>query len=111
MVRDKKSWARAELTSVLEPSPDRVEPPCRHFAECGGCQWQFAAYEAQLDWKQSIVAGQLRHLGGIADPPVRADRPDRRPLRLPQSDGFRRLRGQAALRAPQSDTVAISSAC
>jgi len=71
IVRDKKSWARVELTRVLEPSPDRVEPPCPHFAECGGCQWQYASYEAQLDWKRSIVEGQLRHLGRIEEPPVR----------------------------------------
>jgi len=72
VVRDKKSWARVELTSILEPSPHRIDPPCPHFDECGGCQWQFAAYEAQLDWKRSIVAGQLSHLGRIEDPPVRA---------------------------------------
>ncbi|MBU1227712.1 MAG: 23S rRNA (uracil(1939)-C(5))-methyltransferase RlmD, partial [Actinobacteria bacterium] len=36
VVRDKKSWARVELTNVLESSPDRVDPPCPHFADCGG---------------------------------------------------------------------------
>ena len=71
VVRDKGSWARVEIHRVLDPSPLRVVPPCPHFEECGGCQWQFAGHRAQLDWKASIVAGQLRHLGGIADPPVR----------------------------------------
>jgi 23S rRNA (uracil1939-C5)-methyltransferase len=70
VVRDKKSWARVELVRVLEASPDRVAPPCPHFDECGGCQWQYAAYPAQKRWKQSIVEGQLRHLGGIDEPPV-----------------------------------------
>jgi 23S rRNA (uracil1939-C5)-methyltransferase len=71
IVRDKKRWARVELAAVVEPSPDRVPPPCPYFGECGGCQWQYAAYPAQLDWKQRIVAGQLQHLGGVTDPPVR----------------------------------------
>ncbi|MCJ7724968.1 MAG: class I SAM-dependent RNA methyltransferase [Acidimicrobiia bacterium] len=71
VIRDKKSWARVQLTDVLEPSPDRVAPPCRHFDECGGCQWQFADYPVQLDWKRSIVEGQLRHLGRIEAVPVR----------------------------------------
>lgn len=71
ITRDKKNWARVALTRVIEPSPDRIEPPCPFFGECGGCQWQYASYEAQADWKRSIVEGQLRHLGGVADPTVR----------------------------------------
>lgn len=72
VVQDKESWARVELREVLQPSPARIEPPCPHFAACGGCQWQYAEHEAQLEWKRSIVAGQLSHLGGLSDPPVAA---------------------------------------
>lgn len=67
---DKGSWGRISLTEIVSPSPDRVEPRCRHFDSCGGCQWQYADYSAQLEWKRSIVAGQLAHLGGIPDAPV-----------------------------------------
>jgi 23S rRNA (uracil1939-C5)-methyltransferase len=70
VVRDKGAWARGELERVTSPSPARVDPPCPHFEECGGCQWQFMTYAEQLKWKSSIVAGQLRHLGGIADPRI-----------------------------------------
>lgn len=72
VVQDKGSWARVTLQEVMQQSPHRVAPPCPHFARCGGCQWQFADYPAQLEWKQSIVAGQLAHLGGLDDPPVTA---------------------------------------
>ncbi len=71
VVQDKGNWARLRLRSVDEPSPDRVEPPCAHFDECGGCQWQFADYHRQLEWKRSTVAGQLAHLGGLRDAAVR----------------------------------------
>ena len=69
---DKGAWGRVELRSVEDPSPHRVRPPCIHFGTCGGCHWQFADHATQLDWKRSIVAGQLRHLGRLADPDVRA---------------------------------------
>lgn len=70
VIVDKGSWARLDLVEVVEPSPDRVVPPCPHFHECGGCQWQFADHAAQLRWKADIVSGQLSHLGGMDDPPV-----------------------------------------
>lgn len=72
VTKDKGSWARARLVDVLEASPQRVDAPCPHFADCGGCQWQFAGHAAQLDWKRSIVASQLAHLGGLTDVEVRA---------------------------------------
>jgi 23S rRNA (uracil1939-C5)-methyltransferase len=71
VTRDKGSWGKAKLISVLERSPDRVEPLCPHFKRCGGCQWQFGTEGAQREWKHSIVTGQLSHLGQIDDPPVR----------------------------------------
>lgn len=69
---DRGSWARGTLISVVEPSPERIDPPCRHFGRCGGCQWQYAPRRAQAAWKRDVVAGQLRHLGKIADPDVRS---------------------------------------
>ncbi|NOX21868.1 MAG: class I SAM-dependent RNA methyltransferase [Actinobacteria bacterium] len=69
VVRDKGSWARADLVEVRQPSPDRIDPPCPHHGVCGGCQWQFAPHALQLGWKQEILAGQLSHIGGI-DPAV-----------------------------------------
>jgi 23S rRNA (uracil1939-C5)-methyltransferase len=67
----KKRFERGRLIAITEASPNRVEPPCRHFGACGGCSWQHADYESQLVWKTSTVAGQLRHLGGIEEVDVR----------------------------------------
>jgi 23S rRNA (uracil1939-C5)-methyltransferase len=71
IVEAKKRFERGRLIAITEPSPNRVEPPCRHFGSCGGCSWQHADYESQLVWKASTVAGQLRHLGGIEEVDVR----------------------------------------
>ena len=68
---DKGSWGRIRLNEIVAASAQRVVPRCRHFDTCGGCQWQYAAYEAQLAWKRSTVIGQLSHLGGLRDPVVR----------------------------------------
>jgi 23S rRNA (uracil1939-C5)-methyltransferase len=71
IVEVKKRFERGRLVDIVEASPDRVEPPCQYFGTCGGCSWQHADYAAQLAWKTATVAGQLRHLGGIADVDVR----------------------------------------
>jgi 23S rRNA (uracil1939-C5)-methyltransferase len=56
---------RAELLEVLEPSTDRVAPPCPVFARCGGCHYQHAPYEYQLARKVEILREQLRRVGKI----------------------------------------------
>ncbi len=79
ITEDKGRYAFARLVDVLDPSPDRVAPPCPYFGPtgCGGCQWQHVAYEAQLRFKAEIVADQLARIGDIADPPVRPTLPNR----------------------------------
>ncbi len=62
----KAKYAVGELVEVLERSPDRAEPFCPVFGECGGCQVQHLAYSAQLTWKRGIVDNALRRLGGIS---------------------------------------------
>lgn len=82
VVDDRRRFARAELEEVLEPSPDRVEPPCPHFGpgRCGGCAWQHLRPAAQGELKARLVREQLAHLGGLQDVPVR-------PTLRPQSAG------------------------
>ncbi len=70
VVDDRKNWARAELVEVLEPSPDRVEPPCPYVPECGGCDLQHVGPDAQRRLKHRVVVEQLERLGGLVDPPV-----------------------------------------
>jgi len=65
----KKHFARARLVRVVQASPDRVTPACRHFGACGGCQYQHLDYAAQLRMKHKQVADLFQRLGGI-DPAV-----------------------------------------
>ena len=65
-LRDEKpGFARARLNRVLQPAPERVEPGCPHFGQCGGCQYQHATYEHQLQIKAGIVRETLRRLAKL----------------------------------------------
>lgn len=70
VTKDKASFSMAETVEVLEPSPERVDPPCPVFERCGGCDWQMLGLSAQRRWKAAILSEQLSHLGGIEEPPV-----------------------------------------
>jgi tRNA/tmRNA/rRNA uracil-C5-methylase (TrmA/RlmC/RlmD family) len=61
----KKRFARAKLLRVVQSSPDRVEPLCRYFGQCGGCQYQHLAYSTQLQIKHKQVADQFQRIGGL----------------------------------------------
>lgn len=68
---DKRGFARAELLEVVQPSPERVTPRCRHFGICGNCHFQHLSYEAEIQAKASAVRDQLTRVGGLKNPPLR----------------------------------------
>jgi 23S rRNA (uracil1939-C5)-methyltransferase len=66
----KRSHAEALATEIVRPGPQRVEAPCAHFPECGGCRFQDLEYSAQLAQKQSQVRDAFQRIAGIAEPPL-----------------------------------------
>lgn len=66
--RNQKNYSEADLVEVLRPAPERVEPVCPVFGQCGGCQYQHLAYPAQLQWKRRQVAELLQHMAGLELP-------------------------------------------
>lgn len=63
VVRDERRFARAVVTEVLEPSPNRVASPCPYASVCGGCPWASLAYDEQLLAKRSNVVDALVRIG------------------------------------------------
>ena len=59
--------SKGTLLSVLEASPQRVEPACRHFGECGGCAIQHLADEPYRAWKREKVAQAMASRGISGD--------------------------------------------
>jgi 23S rRNA (uracil1939-C5)-methyltransferase len=99
LTEEKARFGRGHVVEVLEPSPDRVLPPCPHVERgCGGCTWQHVTPAAQRRLKVDIVREALERLGKVADPvvhagPVLSDVAHRTTVRMAVTDGrlgFRR---------------------
>jgi len=65
LVQQKSEFARARVRRVLHPSPARVDPHCPYFTRCGGCHYQHAAYEHQLEIKAAILRETLARIAKL----------------------------------------------
>ncbi|HXB63000.1 MAG TPA: 23S rRNA (uracil(1939)-C(5))-methyltransferase RlmD [Acidobacteriaceae bacterium] len=63
VTEQKRGYAQAEATAILEPAPERIAAPCRHYGLCGGCSYQHAEYAAQLGIKRGILEETLQRAG------------------------------------------------
>ena len=54
---------RGQVVKLVTPSPDRIEPPCRHFGICGGCSLQHINDEAYRHFKRDSVLAALEKAG------------------------------------------------
>lgn len=66
----KKTYGYARLMELQEASPDRVEPKCPYYRQCGGCQIQALSYEKQLEFKERKVRNNLERIGGFTEIPM-----------------------------------------
>lgn len=65
LTADGRSFSKAVVERVLEPSPNRVESPCPLVDVCGGCPWGHVAYGAQLEAKRANVMDALTRIGHL----------------------------------------------
>lgn len=63
--KQRRRYYECEVVEVLECSPERVEPKCKHFGVCGGCSWQNLSYSEQIKWKHRTVIESLTHIGKL----------------------------------------------
>ena len=63
--QEHKRFARGKLTGICTASPDRREPACPAYYDCGGCAYQHIDYARELDLKRNMVKETLKRLGGI----------------------------------------------
>jgi len=62
------NYSEGSLIAVLSPSPERVEPLCKYYGICGGCQYQHMSIDLQRHWKKIQVQEVLQKLGNITFP-------------------------------------------
>ena len=98
LVQEQRRWARGRLLDLQERSPERREPPCRFYAQCGGCTLEHLTYPAQLRAKRRIVADALSRIGQLdAEVPDVVPSPSEERYRNRVSFALRRLGGGRAV--------------
>ena len=90
IVEVKKDFARARITRIISPSPNRINPPCPYFYQleeqvehklfCGGCDWQHIDYATQLKFKTSMVRDALTYIARFKNPVVQDIIPAEQPF-------------------------------
>ncbi len=96
---------------MLSPHPGRVQPPCRYYGVCGGCDFQHATYELQLKLKQDILTDALKRTAGIDIPDIEITPSSpwgcRRRVRFHRAGGRLGFRERSSSRAVQIDTCMV----
>ena len=96
---------RARLLAVRTPSPERIEPICRHVGQCGGCALQHWAPAPYAAWKRALVVEALVRMSLDAEVA---------PLLPAHGDGRRRAtfhaRGTGGSAPKGRDTLAVGFA-
>lgn len=59
----KGNGPRREIDKIITPSDQRIEPICKYFGTCGGCQLQHMGESAYLEWKMALVTEPLSRVG------------------------------------------------
>ena len=64
VLKVKSNYAEAAPVEILSASPDRIQPRCPYFGQCGGCVYQHMPYEKQTELKTRQVREVYRQLTG-----------------------------------------------
>lgn len=65
VVARKRRFDLAETLSVLQASPDRVDPKCAAFGNCGGCALQHQSVSAQREAKAQALKAAFEKIGNV----------------------------------------------
>jgi len=61
-----RSFGRANIKRIIEPSPQRCIPSCEIFGSCGGCDLMHMSYQEQLRFKKGRIKNAMDRIGGLS---------------------------------------------
>ena len=62
---DHSKYGEAQVTTIEQPSPDRVESACDYFPRCGGCELHHLKIDEQRSHKEAVLLRQLKRFGDV----------------------------------------------
>lgn len=62
----RRHMLKALSFDIIQNDKARIDPLCRYFGECGGCQLQHARHEAQLAYKENYLRQCLEQYGDVS---------------------------------------------
>ncbi len=65
LTKEKKKYNEAKVTSYIKVSDNRIEPKCKYYNICGGCDIMHMKYETQLNYKKEKVKTILKKYAQI----------------------------------------------
>lgn len=65
VIKTSKGYGFGRLVELHEKSPVRIDPICKIYNQCGGCQIQHMSYEGQLEAKYKQVAEVMKRIGKL----------------------------------------------
>ncbi len=109
------SYHSAKVTRIQRPHPQRVDPFCAVYEQCGGCQLQHVPRAEALEWRQRALETQLQRALKLTHVPWQ-------PVLRGQANAYRRSARLAidardpqafkcGFRQPQSNAVVDIDTC
>lgn len=71
VMEEYRDYAVGHPLEIIEPSPERIPPPCRYYGVCGGCQFQHMPYERELEIKEAILKELFQRQGFKGELPLK----------------------------------------
>ena len=110
LLNNRKKYAVATVEALIEPSPDRIAPPCPEVERgCGACPWQHIALAAQRRMKEQFVTEAIERAGVVCPTPEPSV--DLAPWAFRTTINAAADRGRAGFNQARSDRIVAVQGC